>query len=41
MGKIVCFGEIMGRLCPKGYLKVVQVRKLELTYAGGEANVAV
>ena len=41
MGKTVCFGEIMGRLCPEGYLKVVQARKLELTYAGGEANVAV
>ena len=41
MSKIVCFGEIMGRLCPEGYLKVVQARKLELTYAGGEANVAV
>ena len=41
MSKVVCFGEIMGRLCPEGYLKVVQARKLELTYAGGEANVAV
>ncbi len=41
MNKIVCFGEIMGRLCPEGHLKVVQARKLELTYAGGEANVAV
>lgn len=41
MSKIVCFGEIMGRLCPEVYLKMVQARKLELTYAGGEANVAV
>ena len=41
MSKTVCFGEIMGRLCPEGYLKMVQARKLELTYAGGEANVAV
>ncbi len=41
MSRVVCFGEIMGRLCPEQYLKVVQARKLELTYAGGEANVAV
>lgn len=41
MGKAVCFGEIMGRLCPEGYLKVVQANKLNLTFAGGEANVAV
>ena len=41
MGKIVCFGELMGRLNPKGYLKIVQADSLELSFAGGEANVAV
>ncbi len=41
MSRIVCFGEIMGRLCPEGYLRFGQATRLELTYAGGEANVAV
>lgn len=41
MSKIVCFGEIMGRLNPEGYLRLRQARKLEVSYCGGEANVAV
>lgn len=41
MSKVVCFGEIMGRLCPPGYKKIVQAAGFEVTYAGGEANVAV
>ncbi len=41
MGKVVCFGEIMGRLNPEGYLRIGQAKKLELSFAGGEANVAV
>jgi 2-dehydro-3-deoxygluconokinase len=41
MGKIVCFGELMGRLNPKGFLKIVQADSFELSFAGGEANVAV
>ena len=41
MSKIVTFGEIMQRLCPKGYNRFVQATELEVTYAGGEANVAV
>ncbi|MCG8484892.1 MAG: sugar kinase [Clostridia bacterium] len=41
MSKIVCFGEIMGRLCPPGYKKVVQANSFDVTFAGGEANVAV
>ncbi|GAU75553.1 sugar kinase [Fusibacter sp. 3D3] len=41
MKKVICFGEIMGRLCPVGYKKVVQATHFEVTYAGGEANVAV
>jgi 2-dehydro-3-deoxygluconokinase len=39
--KTVCFGELMGRLNPEGYLRLVQAQKLELSFAGGEANVAV
>jgi 2-dehydro-3-deoxygluconokinase len=41
MSKIVCFGEIMGRLNPEGYLRISQAKKFELSFAGGEANVAV
>ena len=39
--KVVCFGEIMMRLNPEGYLRFAQANKFEATYAGGEANVAV
>lgn len=41
MSKVVCFGEIMGRLCPPGYKKVLQATSFDVTFAGGEANVAV
>lgn len=41
MSKIVCFGEIMLRLNPPGYLRFVQAPGFEASYAGGEANVAV
>lgn len=41
MGKFVTFGEIMFRLNPEGYLRLVQANKFEVTIAGGEANVAV
>lgn len=41
MKKIVTFGEIMMRLNPEGYRRFVQAEKLETSYAGGEANVAV
>jgi 2-dehydro-3-deoxygluconokinase len=39
---VVTFGEIMGRLCPGGFLRFNQSMpgKLELTFAGAEANVA-
>ena len=40
MARIVTFGEIMMRLNPEGYLRIVQSGKFEATYAGGEANVA-
>lgn len=39
--KIVCLGEIMARLNPEGYLRFIQSKRLEISYAGGEANVAV
>lgn len=39
--RIVTFGEIMMRLNPEGYLRLVQAGKFEASYAGGEANVAV
>ncbi|MBR2837683.1 MAG: sugar kinase [Kiritimatiellae bacterium] len=39
--KAVTFGEIMMRLNPEGYLRFVQAGKFEVSYAGGEANVAV
>ena len=39
--KVVTFGEIMMRLNPEGYRRFVQAEKFEVSYAGGEANVAV
>lgn len=41
MQKIVTFGEIMMRLNPEAYLRFTQANKFEVSYAGGEANVAV
>jgi len=41
MKKIVCFGEIMLRLAPEGYLRFEQADKLCATFGGAEANVAV
>jgi 2-dehydro-3-deoxygluconokinase len=38
--RIVTFGEIMMRLNPAGYLRFAQAGTWELSYAGGEANVA-
>jgi len=39
--KVVAFGEIMLRLSPPGYLRLIQVDSLDVTYGGGESNVAV
>jgi 2-dehydro-3-deoxygluconokinase len=39
--RVVTFGEIMMRLATPGRLRFAQARELELTYGGGEANVAV
>lgn len=41
MSRVVTFGEVMMRLNPKGYLRMIQADELEMTFAGGEANVAV
>lgn len=43
MGKIITFGEIMGRLAAPWALRFSQVMpgSLELTFAGAEANAAV
>lgn len=39
--RVVTFGEIMMRLNPEGYLRFVQAGKFDVSYGGGEANVAV
>jgi 2-dehydro-3-deoxygluconokinase len=39
--KVVTFGEIMMRLATPDRLRFSQAKELELTYGGGEANVAV
>jgi len=39
--RVITFGEIMMRLNPKGYCRFVQAEEFEISYAGGEANVAV
>jgi len=42
MKKIVTFGEIMGRICPENFQRLIQSMpgKLDWTFAGAEANVA-
>jgi 2-dehydro-3-deoxygluconokinase len=39
--KVVTFGEIMLRLATPGHLRLNQASELEMTFGGGEANVAV
>ncbi len=41
MKKVVTFGEVMLRLAPENYLRFVQSDRLEATFGGAEANVAV
>ena len=36
--RVITFGEIMMRLNPEGYLRLVQSGKFEASYAGGEAK---
>lgn len=40
MSKVVTFGEIMLRLSPPGFERFVQSRQFDVTFGGGEANVA-
>ncbi len=40
MKKIVTFGEVMMRLSTPGFQRFVQTRSLDMSFAGGEANVA-
>ena len=37
--KVLGFGEIMLRLTPTNFQRVIQAESFEATYAGGEANV--
>lgn len=39
--KVVTFGEIMLRLTPPDYKKIVQTNSFDVIYGGGEANVSV
>ena len=41
--RVVTFGEVMLRMCPPEYLRLRQVLpgNLEVTFGGGEVNVAV
>ncbi|MBQ6262926.1 MAG: sugar kinase [Clostridia bacterium] len=41
MDRIVTFGELMLRLSPEGYERIVQSDRFNVTFGGGEANVAV
>ncbi|MCX7986689.1 MAG: sugar kinase [Bacteroidales bacterium] len=41
MSKVVTFGEIMLRLATPNYQRFAQARSLEVSFGGGEANVAV
>ncbi|MCR5672869.1 MAG: sugar kinase [Lachnospiraceae bacterium] len=41
MSKVVTFGEIMLRLAPEGYYRLLQNDRMNATFGGGEANVAV
>jgi 2-dehydro-3-deoxygluconokinase len=38
--KVVTFGEIMLRLSPPGFERLVQAQRFDVVYGGGEANVA-
>ncbi len=41
MDRVITFGELMLRLSPEGYGRIVQADRFNVTYGGGEANVAV
>ena len=39
--RITAFGEVMIRLSPPGFQRLAQARSFDVTYGGGEANVAI
>ena len=39
--RVLTFGEIMLRLTPPGHERLLQASSLDMTFGGGEANVAV
>lgn len=39
MKRVACFGEIMLRLSPEGYLRFLQADRFDAVYGGAEANV--
>lgn len=41
MGKVIGFGELLVRLSPPGFLKLIQADSLTVNYTGAEANVLV
>lgn len=41
MAQVVTFGEVMLRLAPPGFLRILQATSLEMTFGGAEVNVAV
>src|SRR5215813_13451719 len=41
MSRALTFGEIMLRLVTPGYQRIIQATSYDVSYAGGEANVAV
>lgn len=41
MSKVISMGEIMMRLTPPVYQKIVQTSEFSMTYGGGEANVVI
>lgn len=41
MKKVVTFGEIMIRLAPQNYERLIQAKTFDIKFGGGEANVAV
>lgn len=41
MSRVVTFGEIMLRMAPRGYLKLIQADNFDINYTGAEANVSV
>ncbi len=40
MKNVVCFGELMLSLCPRGCFRFIQVDEVEFIFTGAEANAA-